>query len=155
MAVELHHDDETLRVLVRDHLCVARWLDTPTARHFGVITAAMRAASVGGERAGLLNVIDAPGKMPRFTDELRHAGAAMSRAIDPLTAATAHVVLLDGLVGTSVRMFLSTLALLSRVPGVVSTCGQVDEGARWLAAHPRVARRWTATGILSAYQLVA
>lgn len=154
MAAGLHHDDEILRILVRDNLCVARWLDTPTALHFTVITSAMKAANVGG-RAALLNVVDAPGKMPRFTDELRQAGAAMSKAIDPLTAATAHVVLLDGLVGTSVRMFLSTLSLLSRRAGITSTFGAVDEGARWLAAQPQVPRRWTAAELLSAYQQVA
>ncbi len=155
MAIVLHHDDEILRVHVHHNLCVARWQDTPTARHFGVITAAMRSATAGGERAVLLNVVDAPGKIPRFTDELRQSGAAMSRAIDPLTAATAHVVLLDGFVGASVRMFLSTLGLLSRTPGVQSIFGQVDDGARWLATHTPGPRRWTPDEILSAYRQVA
>lgn len=147
----LRHTDEVLRLAVRDDLCVARWTDTPTPRHFDEIVRAIRAAAKTGDRAILLNVVDAPGKMPRFTDDLRKAGGAMAVAMEPLTAATAHVVLLDGFIGTSVRMFLSTLTLLSRSSGAVSTSARVDDAARWLAEQPR-RRRWTSTEIVEVYR---
>ena len=76
----------------------------------------------------------------------------MAVAMEPLTAATAHVVLLDGFIGTSVRMFLSTLTLLSRSSGAVSTSAQVHDGARWLAGRARPRRRWTSEEIMDVYR---
>ncbi|MCC6645755.1 MAG: hypothetical protein IT374_09310 [Polyangiaceae bacterium] len=152
MLATLRHADEVLRLAVRRDLCVARWTDTPTPRHFDEIVRAIEEAARAGDRALLLNVVDAPGKLPRFTDELRRAGGAMGARMGPLTAATAHVVLLEGFVGTSVRMFLSTLTLLSRSGGSVSTSATVEDGARWLADQRGRGRGWTPEAILEAYR---
>jgi hypothetical protein len=151
MPPALHHADEILRIVIDRGLCVARWADAPAALHFPLVTAAMRLAARELGRAGLLNVIDAPGKMPRFTEPVRQAGAQMARDITPLVAATAHVVLLDGFSGAAVRMFLSTLSLLARGGPTATVHATLDAGVDWLAT--RAPGDWTPSRISAAYAL--
>jgi hypothetical protein len=151
MPPTLHHADDVLRIVIDRGLCVARWADTPEAPHFPLVTAAMREAARELGRAGLFNVIDAPGKMPRFSEAVRQAGTRMSRDITPVAAATAHVVLLDGFSGAAVRMFLSTLSLLARGGPVTTVHSTLQAGAEWLAM--RAPGEWTAQRISAAYAL--
>jgi hypothetical protein len=151
MAPALRHGDEILRIVVDRGLCVARWADTPAALHFPLITTAMREAAAELGRAGLLNVIDAAGKVPRFSEPVRQAAVRMARDITPLAAATAHVVLLKGFSGAAVRMFLSTLNLLARGGPIATVHATLTAGAEWLA--PRTPGEWTAARISSAYAL--
>jgi hypothetical protein len=151
MPPTLHHADEVLRIVIDRGLCVARWADAPAAFHFPLVTAAIREAGRELGRAGLFNVIDAPGKMPRFSEPVRQAGARMARDITPLVAATAHVVLLDGFSGAAVRMFLSTLNLLARGGPIATVHATLEAGAEWLA--PRAPGDWTPARISGAYAL--
>lgn len=150
MAPVVRHRDATLTLAVERGLCVARWADAPRATHFPLVTAAMRAAAQ--PRAALFNVVDAQGKLPRFNDEVRRAAMEMARALAPLSMGTAHVLLLDGFTGAAVRMFLSTLTLLSRGGPPTTVHSSVAEGAAWLAAH--AATGHTARAIEDAYHVV-
>ncbi len=59
------------------------------------------------------------------------------------------MILLDGFTGAAVRMFLSTLTLLSRGNGPTSVHSSVADGAAWLAAH--AATGYSAEAIAGAY----
>jgi hypothetical protein len=151
MAATLRYEDETLRVVTDRRLCVARWLDTPAPRHFAEVTKAFAHAVDGKSGVGLFNVVDARGKLPRFNDEIRRAAGDMTRAITPGSAAAAHVILVDGLSGVAVRMFLSTLTLLSRAATPTTIHSTVAEGVAWLARE--LAPSPTAAQIEAAYAL--
>ncbi len=147
MALVVRHRDEILTVAIDRGLCVVRWADSPKAHHFPLVTAAMRAAAE--PRVALLNVVDARGKVPRFDEEVRRAAAEMARAISPVASGTAHVLLLEGFTGAAVRMFLSTLTLLSRSGAPTTVHSSVAEGAAWLAQH--AAQGYSADAIARAY----
>jgi hypothetical protein len=153
MPPTLYHADDILCIVVDRGLCIARWADAPAALHFPIVTAAMQEAARKLGRAGLLNVVDAPGKMPRFSEPVRQAGARMARDITPLVAATAHVVLLDGFRGAAVRMFLSTLSLLARGGPTATVHATLDAGVAWLAT--RAPGDWTPARISAAYALAS
>ena len=154
MAATLRYADETLRVVTDRRLCVIRWLDSPAARHFPEVTSAFAHAVDGsGQGVGLFNVVDARGKLPRFTDEIRRAAGDMTRAVTPASAGAAHVILLDGLSGVAVRMFLSTLTLLSRGTTPTTIHSSLDEGVAWLARV--LAANPSAAQIHAAYALTA
>lgn len=145
----VHHRDDVLCVVTERGLCVARWADAPKPHHFPVVAAAMRAAADAAGRAALLNVVDAKGKLPRFDEEVRRAASEMTRVVTPISLGTAHVILLDGFTGAAVRMFLSTLTLLSRGSGPTTVHSSVAAGAAWLAGH--AADGHTAASIEGAY----
>jgi hypothetical protein len=153
MPPTLRYEDETLRVVTDRRLCVIRWLDSPAARHFGEVTRAFAHAvdHSGGAAVGLFNVVDARGKLPRFNDEIRRAAGDMTRAVTPGSAGAAHVILVEGLAGVAVRMFLSTLTLLSRAATPTTIHSTVAEGATWLSRE--LAGSPTAAQIETAYAL--
>ena len=155
MAATLRYTDATLRVVTDRRLCVVRWLDSPRARHFADVTAAFAHAvdKEGGRGVGLFNVVDARGKLPRFNDEIRRAAGDMTRAITPGSAGAAHVILVDGIAGVTVRMFLATLTLLSRGTTPTTVHSSVDAGASWLAGV--LAPSPSAAQILAAYAMTA
>ena len=132
--VKISYSDDKLRVAVDEQLCVARWTDTPDPNHFGEVLRGAQSAAVG-RRAVLFNVVDAPGKLPRFSDEVRRAAQRMSEGLIPITKVTAHVILMDGFTGATVRMFLSTLTLLTRNGAPTKVFSALDEGSRWLSPH--------------------
>ncbi len=147
MALVVRHRDEILTVATERGLCVVRWADAPKPQHFPIVTAAFRVAAE--PRAGLLNVVDARGKLPRFNDEVRRAAADLARAMTPISSGTAHVLLLDGFTGAAVRMFLSTLTLLARGGPPTTVHSSIAEGAAWLASQ--TAGGHTAQAIADAY----
>ncbi len=147
MTLVVRHRDEILSLATDRGLCIARWSDAPKPHHFPLVTAAIRDAAE--PRAALLNVIDARGKLPRFDEDVRRAAVEMTRAVTPIAAGTAHVLLLDGFTGAAVRMFLSTLTLLSRGSAPTTVHSSVTQGAAWLAAH--AATGHTAKSIEDAY----
>jgi hypothetical protein len=133
MASVLRFADATLRIVVDRGLCVARWADSPAPHHFPHVVTAVKAAADGPGRAALFNVVDAKGKIPRFNDEVRQAAGRMAIAITPISAGTAHVLLIDGFTGAAVRMFLSTLTLLTRSGPPTTVHSTLAAGAAWLA----------------------
>jgi len=134
MAPSVRYSDAILRIVVEPGLCIARWADAPLAHHFPRVTEAMHQAAQGSGGAALFNVVDARGKLPRFDEEVRKAATRMARDITPYARATAHVLLLDGFTGAAVRMFLSTLALLTR--SSAPDGGTLDGGGGRCLARP-------------------
>ena len=134
MAGTLRYRDATLRVAILPRLCVVRWFDSPQLHHFPEIVAAMKAAGEGGG-AGLFNVVDGGGKLPSFGGGVREAASEFARELTPLSVGAAHIILVGGLTGTAVRMFLSTLTLLSRSKAPTTIHTSVADGAAWMAKH--------------------
>lgn len=148
MKVSLRYEDAVLRVAIGEGLCLVRWADSPQPRHFSELLAAMRTASAQSGHAAMLSVVDAKGKLPRFTDEVRGAAQDMAKQSAPLGSGTAHVILVEGFTGAAVRMFVSTLNLLSRSQVPTSVHASIPQAAAWLAEH---APGWSAGQIEAAY----
>jgi hypothetical protein len=135
--------DEKLRIASYEDLLVLRWMDSPGVVHF---EAALRTARKAAERGrlGLLSVADAPSKRPHLTVEEAAAGKRMSEGFQNVTKAVAHVILMDGFVGASARMIISTLILVRRSGSPNKVFSTLEEGQRWLApflSSPAVADR--------------
>ena len=70
---------------------------------------------------------------PRFSEEARQRTAQITLEAETYSAGVAHVVLLPGLAGLTVRTFLRTVALLSsgtRRP--VKTFSELEPAATWV-----------------------
>lgn len=130
---KLAFSDAVLRVAGDRDLCVVRWADSPGPQHFDAVLAAVRERAQQGQPVSLLNVVDAPGKLPRFDEAVRSAARRMSEGMTPHMRAVAHVILLEGFAGATVRMFVSTLTLLSRSSAPTKVFAELDEGRRWLS----------------------
>lgn len=72
---------------------------------------------------------------PDFSTEVRAETARVSALNDTFTLATAHVVLVDGLVGAAVRAFLSTSTLLAKPISPTKVFGAIAPASDWMLAH--------------------
>jgi hypothetical protein len=131
MAIERICATAVVQVAVDGNLMAARWTDSPQPADFRHLVVGSRRAAPHGKVA-LLDVIDAKGKLPRFDDEIRQAARAATEETIESSLATAHVVLMDGFTGATVRMFLSGMLLVGRRNAPVKVFASIDEGVSWL-----------------------
>jgi hypothetical protein len=137
------YSEHKLRIAHLEDLLILRWMDSPGVTQFeAALTTARKAA--GRERLGLFSVVDAPGKRPHLTADDAAAGKRMSEGFQNVTKAVAHVIRMDGFVGASARMIISTLILVRRSGSPNKVFGQMDDAQTWLApflASPSLATR--------------
>ena len=126
------HADDSLRIAIEDDLCVLRWTDTPDVATFEAITAVTHMATPQSPLT-ILSVADSSGKVVRLDNLHLAAAVRMSKALEPSTRAVAHVILMDGFVGSTVRMFVATLMHLRRLKHPSKVFGTRAEGQAWLA----------------------
>ncbi len=143
------HGEACLSVFHAGNVQVAVWREAPTVARMQAVWAATRTLNaVHPERTGFLNLI-AAGR-PQFSAEVREETAAQSRR-GLHRRGVAHVILVPGLLGVSVRAFLSTAILLGRPVNPTRVFGAVDEAAGWLAPQlvGTTEPPWTAEAIAS------
>lgn len=141
---EIVYQDATLRQAYSRNLHVCAWYDAPTLEQMHAYGRAAKALSMRHEgKSGLINVVVTG--VPRFSGEVREAAAEYTREGAHAVGA-AHVILVGGLLGTSVRAFMSTIMLLGRPPNPTKVFGDVPHAARWMAGNfaERSEQRWTA-----------
>ena len=127
------HADASLRIAIEEDLCVLRWSDTPEVSSFEAITTVTHMATPQAPLT-ILSVADSPGKMLRL-DKLHLAAVVrMSEALEPSTRAVAHVILMEGFVGSTARMFVATLMHVRRSRHPSKVFGTRAEGQAWLAS---------------------
>lgn len=107
---------------------IAVWRDAPRTDQLETMfdLAQSRRKNVGD--LAFLNMVIAG--TPRFSADVRET--TVRRVKEQPFVVTAHLLLLPGLVGSTVRAFISTLNLLARPQGPTQVFGDTDEALDWL-----------------------
>jgi len=128
------YEDDTMRVGNVDNLTIAAWFDAPTLIQVRAVDRSVRRIRREVEGGvGFINVMVEG--IPRFSAEVREEGARQTAILDGRDLVAAHVVLIGGLTGTAVRMFMSTVMLLGRPGYPTKVFGDGPLAAKWLAMH--------------------
>ncbi len=131
---EVEFSDRCLRIATVDNLELASWFDAPEMKHMEAIDRVykrMKRRVKGG--VGFVNVV--VGGVPKFSAEVRDEAARQTADVDDRDIATAHIILVDGIVGSTVRAFMSTTMLIGRPPHPTKVFGDIPTAATWLAVR--------------------
>lgn len=142
-------EEGTLRMLVERNLVVAAWREAPTVAQLRALERAGRSLEdqLPGKNV-LLNLMISG--TPNFSAEVREEAIRLSGVPDIFSLAAAHVILAQGLVGTAVRAFLSTVVLLSKPPTPTKIFGDKTPATTWLMEHLKASGEpWSRDQILS------
>ncbi len=124
-------ENPTARIASDRNVAVAVWRDAPRAplelREMERVGKRI-AAQHGG--SALFNVI--VGGTPSFSEEVRNEVTRITADETIFSLASAHVLLVDGLVGSAVRAFLSTALLLSRTKTPNKVFAGVEPATKWV-----------------------
>ena len=91
---------------------------------------------------------------PIFAEDMRKEAEAMARDPNVFELGVAHVVLMPGLAGTAVRLFIGTIALVARPPAPTKTFGEIPDALDWLG--PKLAKHgWTRADLSAACEELA
>ncbi|MFT3776460.1 MAG: hypothetical protein QM820_64795 [Minicystis sp.] len=139
-----------VEIFASRNLLMLAWHEAPTV---GVMREVARAARTVARQhpagSGVMNLFLRG--TPRFTDEVRDEVVKIERDSSLFPLGVARVILLPGLAGVAVRVFLNTVTLLARhTTRPVQAFGEVQEAAAWLA--PKVSaggEAWTAGEIVA------
>lgn len=149
MSVE--YEDETLRLMVEDNLLVARWLEAPRmSQLLEMRRLNVHLASRFSHQTALLNVICSG--TPSFSPEVHRETSDQALTFGARGLGTAHLVMVDGLVGMTVRSFLSTISLVARSSGRTQVFGDFEEVSSWML--PRLEKgevAWTDARLRSVF----
>jgi hypothetical protein len=139
---ETLHEDPGLRVVTRKNLGIAVWSASPDVSQIRALhRISDRFARSKPAGHALLSAIVRG--TPTFSQEVRDELVKLLRHRS-YTLGTAHLVLLDGLGGTAVRAFMSTVLLIARPPAPHRVFGKQDDALTWLFAQLRNAPEvWT------------
>jgi hypothetical protein len=144
------HEDSLLRLTVQKNVAFAVWSGPPTVTQVHALgRAAEKLTSQKAAGVALVSVVS--GGVPKFSDGVRDELVRLMKSRENFKLGVAHLVLLDGFAGTTVRAFLGTTILLSRTPAPTRVFGRADDALAWV--HERVrgsAERWTPAELESA-----
>lgn len=124
-------EEGSLRITTERNVSVVAWRDAPTVKQLRAFEREGHALEKRfPKRCGLFNVI-LSGK-PDFSSEVRAETNRIGALGDMYTLATAHVILVEGLVGSAVRAFLATSMLVSKPPTPTKVFGDKDLAVAWV-----------------------
>lgn len=132
MAETLAFENETARITHDRNVAVTVWFDAPRVKLelLEMEKVGRKISSQYKEATALFNVVVSG--TPSFNDEVRREVTRIS-ADDTLYAlGSAHVLLVQGFVGSAVRAFLSTALTLSRTKTPNKVFGDLDGAASWV-----------------------
>lgn len=129
---ELAFENETARIAIERNVVVAAWFTEPRVplELREMERAGKKVSSKYKGKSALFNVI-LSGK-PSFSEEVRSEVNRITSDDTLFTAATAHVILVEGFVGSAVRAFLATALVVSRTKTPNRTFNDVDLAAKWV-----------------------
>ncbi len=124
------YEDATMRQVFCRNMQIVAWFDAPTleqmhnyGRHSKILSERFHGGSC------LMNIV--VGGTPSFSPEVLQAAAKYTRE-GAHEVGAAHVMLVSGLLGSSVRAFLSTIMLLGRPPNRTKVFGDLPSAASWM-----------------------
>jgi hypothetical protein len=129
---ELAFENETARIAIERNVVVAAWFQEPRVplELREMERAGKKVSSKYKGKSALFNVI-LSGK-PSFSEEVRNEVNRITSDDTLFTAATAHVILVEGFVGSAVRAFLATALVISRTKTPNKTFNEIDLAAKWV-----------------------
>jgi len=125
-------ENATARIAVDRNVVAVCWRDAPRG------PTELREMERAGKRLGtqykngtaLFNVIVSG--TPSFSEDVRNEVTRITSDDDLFSLANAHVLLVEGLVASAVRAFLSTALLLSRTKSPNRVFAEVDGAVGWV-----------------------
>lgn len=127
---EILHEDHSLRVAARRNLNIVVWSAAPeVAQLRSLFRASDRLAKAQPGGLAILSVVVRG--TPSFSQEVRDEMVKSLKA-KAARLGTAHLILVDGLAGTAVRAFMSTVLLLARPAAPHRVFGKRQEALDWL-----------------------
>ncbi len=114
-------------------LFIAGWNDAPTPQTLWDLRSAGQEEEQRRGPMALLNIAFAG--RPSFSDDVRRAARRLTADAQLFRTSRAHVVLLSGIPGATVRAFVNTFILLARPPVPTKMLGSVRDALRWTGQH--------------------
>jgi len=152
MENRVFYEDERLRVVGTGAVLFGVWRDAPQMAQMRSLARAgelHRDALPAGDKQAYINVV--LDGTPNFSDEVRAEAALLARRAAGWRSATAHVVLVSGLRGLTVRTFMSTFLLLGRPAVPTKVFSAMEPAARWLLPLLR-APTWNEALLLATFR---
>ena len=129
---ELAFENDTARIAIDRNVVVAAWFQEPRVpKELREMERAGKKVSSKYKNAGALFNVIISGK-PSFSEEVRNEVNRITSDDTLFTAATAHVILVEGFIGSAVRAFLATALVVSRTKTPNKTFGDVASSVRWV-----------------------
>jgi hypothetical protein len=129
---EIFFENETTRISLDRNVVVAAWFQEPRApKELREMERAGKKVSSKYKDGGVLFNVIISGK-PSFSEEVRNEVNRITSDDTLFTAATAHVILLDGFIGSAVRAFLATALVVSRTKTPNKTFNDVASSVKWV-----------------------
>ncbi len=129
---EIFFENETARIAIERNVVVAAWFQEPRVplELREMERAGKKVSAKNKGTSALFNVIIS-GK-PSFSEEVRNEVNRITADETLFTAATAHVILVEGFIGSAVRAFLATALVVSRTKTPNKTFGDLETAAKWV-----------------------
>lgn len=144
-------EDASVSMLFAENLAVVAWRAAPQAEHMRRWHRFALEHGRGPHAPGACVDIIVRGT-PSFSDEMRRETNRFASDTKVFPRGMAHVVLVDGLIGSAVRAFIGTIMLVARPVAPAKVFGDLDAASRWvlpLLGSERGGARWTAPEIRS------
>ena len=142
-------EEGSLRIIASRNVLVAAWRDAPTMSQLHALERVGRERGEQYPRGTALLNLALSGK-PDFSADVRKETARVSALPDIFVLATAHIVLVRGLVGAAVRAFLSTSVLMARPTRPTKVFGDTLPAVDWVLARLAPAgEAWTRQGLVA------
>lgn len=123
-------DADAVRITTMGPLVVAAWHGPPSRAAAEHLRGALLVASATHGAIALLDLVVAG--RPTFSEDARSAIVSLMREV-ACDHGVAHVVLLRGIAGTAVRMFLNGALLLARPTSPSRAFDELEPALVWLA----------------------
>ena len=121
--------DSIVRLASDGNLMLAAWLNAPTMPQMNKMWELNLVLRGKFPRVGYLGLILSG--VPNFSNDVRQEAARQS-SVSEQDLATAHVVLVSGIVGAAARTFLTTVTLIARPKQPTKVFGELEAAVRWI-----------------------
>ena len=129
---EVFFENETARISIERNVVVAAWFTEPREpKELREMERAGKKVSSKYKGASALFNVIVSGK-PSFSEEVRNEVNRITSDDTLFAAATAHVILVEGFIGSAVRAFLATALVISRTKTPNKTFGDAPSAVKWV-----------------------
>jgi hypothetical protein len=146
-----YHDD-VLQLATVGNVLFVLWRAEPTLSHLHTMlrVSEQHRDELHGEKEIFVNIVE--NGTPNFSDEIRKEAGRIAQKTAQWRLANAHIILLTGLRGITVRTMLSTTILLGKTQALTKVFDNPEAAARWLLPLLNQGRAITAEQFLDCYR---
>lgn len=132
------YQDRTFRLAAHRNVLIAVWSDAPTLAQARILhreadqfTKRTSSANNGAAGPGQAFVNMVTGGVPVFSEPVREELVKVIKSTS-ITLGAAHILLVNGMAGSAVRAFLSTVLLVARPKAPNRVFAEVPDAVSWL-----------------------